>query len=34
MDYPVRIGSGKASGKQKISYCSRCRERFKERRGL
>lgn len=27
MDYPVRIGPG---GGQKIKYCSRCRERFRE----
>jgi len=32
MDYPVRVGPGKAAGKQKISYCSRCREKFRERK--
>lgn len=29
MDYPIRIGKGKSTGKQKISYCSRCREKWK-----
>ena len=29
MDYPVRIGPGKASG-TKIKHCSRCREYFRE----
>ena len=30
MDHPQRIGSGKKTGKRTISYCSRCRERFRE----
>jgi hypothetical protein len=29
MDYPVRI-KGETVEKQKISYCSKCRERWKE----
>jgi hypothetical protein len=32
MDYPIRIGGpGAAEGKQKISYCSKCREDFQRR---
>jgi len=30
MDYPVRIGPGsKTPGRQKITYCSKCREKFR-----
>lgn len=31
MDHPVRIGSGAKKGGFKISYCNRCRERWKRR---
>mgnify|MGYP000978079281 CR=1 FL=1 len=32
MDYPIRIGGpGAAEKKQKISYCSKCREDYRRR---
>jgi len=30
MDYPIRIGKGKSTRKQKISYCSRCRDKWRQ----
>lgn len=30
MDYPIRIGKGKSTQKQKISYCSECRKKWQE----
>lgn len=29
MDWPARIGSGRKTRGPKITYCSRCREKFK-----
>ena len=31
MDWPIRIGSGRFTRGPKISYCSKCREMFKNR---